>query len=135
VKKMVRNILVILTAVGFVLTFLACESDNISGPVNLEDDAPPSGVSGKCMNGVNPENGVTCKTYYSHMGIQVFNTDVSHNDPVQGDGFYNCTSTGSDPYEGDVLIVRGTKNGQPWGASAEFAWVPPYMTHITLWKY
>lgn len=133
-KKGIRNASLCGIAVIALAGFLGCQmDDDVTGPVTLNDDAPPGGVSGFCMDPMNPENRVTCKVYYA--GEQVFNTAVSHWDPVQGNGFYNCTSTGSDPPEGAALIVKGRKNGQPWGESAGFGWTPPFRTHITVWKY
>ncbi len=132
---MLRKIVLTLAGIGLAFGLLACQSDDVTGPVTLNEDDIPTGVYGYCENGSTRVNGITCKVYLDGTGIQVFNTNISHCDPVQGDGFYNCTSAGDDPAEGDALIVKGFKNGQPWGESEVFPWTPPYASWKTVTKY
>jgi hypothetical protein len=97
------------------------------------------GVSGHCMRkDGNGENGINCVVYVVSSGLPhpYFYSNVSHYDPVQGNGFYACSenTSYSPPADGTWLFVKGfTGGGSPWGVSSQFQWSAPNETGITVY--
>ena len=120
------------------LAFTACSNKADLGPTTGRTLAVPTGVYGYCMDGSTYVNGILCKTYDLTLGGPVFSEDTSYNDPVEGNGFYNCENPpeggGVQPDIGDTLIVIGYSGGSEWGRSRTFLWPGGYAPWKTVYK-
>jgi hypothetical protein len=139
----VRRVIVLTIALS-AAALLLCACSSEEGTVSPKPTASGASlyghVSGFCVDSSSDEvNGITCKVYvYGEEDPSYsFYSDVSHEDRVLGDGYYECGRVPYvvPPWDGTVLIVLGFDGATPWGASAPFVWYQPDEEGIIVYEY